>query len=71
MKVALTLRLIAIYVLLAFSLALVSCKQETETPAESSSAEPRQPNILLIVADDLGYSDIGPFGGGDRYTGVG
>ncbi len=22
-----------------------------------------QPNILLIVADDLGYSDIGPFGG--------
>ncbi|NOR40236.1 MAG: sulfatase-like hydrolase/transferase [Gammaproteobacteria bacterium] len=63
MKVTLTLRLIAIYVLLAFSLALVSCKQETETPAESSSAEPRQPNILLIVADDLGYSDIGPFGG--------
>ena len=23
----------------------------------------RRPNILLIVADDLGYSDIGPFGG--------
>ena len=23
----------------------------------------QQPNILLIVADDLGYSDIGPFGG--------
>ncbi len=22
-----------------------------------------QPNILLIVADDMGYSDIGPFGG--------
>jgi len=30
---------------------------------ESSSAEPRQPNILLIVADDLGFSDIGSFGG--------
>jgi arylsulfatase len=23
----------------------------------------RQPNVLLIVADDLGYSDLGPFGG--------
>jgi hypothetical protein len=23
----------------------------------------RRPNILLIVADDLGYSDIGAFGG--------
>jgi hypothetical protein len=22
-----------------------------------------QPNILLIVADDMGYSDIAPFGG--------
>ena len=21
------------------------------------------PNVLLIVADDMGYSDIGPFGG--------
>ena len=26
----------------------------------ASAAE--RPNILLIVADDLGYSDIGPFG---------
>ena len=23
----------------------------------------KQPNILLIVADDLGYSDLGCFGG--------
>ena len=43
--------------------ALVGCKQETETLEESASAVPRQPNILLIVADDLGYSDIGSFGG--------
>jgi arylsulfatase A-like enzyme len=25
--------------------------------------EPRRPNVLLIVADDLGYSDVGSFGG--------
>lgn len=27
------------------------------------SATAKQPNVLLIVADDLGYSDIAPFGG--------
>ena len=26
-------------------------------------AQDKQPNILLIVVDDMGYSDIGPFGG--------
>ena len=26
------------------------------------------PNVLLIVADDLGYSDISPFGGSDIHT---
>src|SRR5687768_9498613 len=30
-----------------------------ETVARST----KRPNILLIVADDLGYSDIGAFGG--------
>lgn len=29
----------------------------------SSHAADKRPNILLIVADDMGYSDIGPFGG--------
>ncbi len=31
---------------------------------QASAAEPaRKPNILLIVADDMGYSDVGAFGG--------
>ena len=29
----------------------------------SASAKDKQPNILLILVDDMGYSDIGPFGG--------
>jgi arylsulfatase len=32
-------------------------------PVLASCAPDRSPNILLIVADDLGYSDIGSFGG--------
>ena len=57
------LHLLGLPITLSILFTLVSCKQETETPEESTLADPRQPNILLIVADDLGYSDIGPFGG--------
>jgi len=38
------------------SITLVSCFHPT------SPEEQERPNILLIVADDLGYSDIAPFG---------
>ena len=54
---------LVVVTLLASVLALVSCIQKAETPGESSSIKATQPNILLIVADDLGYSDIGSFGG--------
>jgi len=29
----------------------------------AAAEEARRPNVLLIVADDMGYSDIGAFGG--------
>jgi arylsulfatase A-like enzyme len=36
----------------------------TAAAQEPGSALPRLPNIVVIFIDDMGYADIGPFGGG-------
>jgi len=58
-------------VTLLFSLTLVACvTEDTLNPDEPEveSLQNSRPNILLIVADDMGYTDIGAFGGGDIQT---
>lgn len=58
--------------LLVVTIGLTACKKNNEPtstdPANYPTGEAKdnkqeRPNILLIVADDLGYSDIGAFGG--------
>lgn len=48
-----------VFVVVTMSAALLGCNQ----PGQKKEITAEKPNILLIVADDMGYSDIAPFGG--------
>lgn len=34
-------------------------------PTYAQAPQPQKPNIVLIVSDDTGYGDLGPYGGGE------
>ena len=53
------IRLTLLATILAAAALLSSCTTGHSGPAATA----RKPNFLLIVADDLGYSDLGSFGG--------
>lgn len=46
-----------------FSLSISACNNEDSKQSRTVAEPPKQPNILFIMADDLGYSDLGAFGG--------
>ncbi|MCL4163061.1 UNVERIFIED_CONTAM: hypothetical protein GTU68_019476, partial [Idotea baltica] len=51
-----------ISILFVVSLILASCTTANVEQTDTVSAKAEKPNILLIVADDLGMADIGAFG---------
>ncbi len=51
------------FAFVAATFSLVSCHQASEPSEESPPTRATRPNILLIVADDMGFSDAGAFGG--------
>ena len=44
-------------IILILGIALTACADQVEAPQQ------KQPNIIVILADDLAYSDIEPYGG--------
>ena len=48
---------------LSLAVALAIPVLSLSLPAQAASTDPARPNILLIVADDMGHADLGSFGG--------
>lgn len=49
--------------LLFASCALMACRPSPGAEAVSNTGSGARPNVMIILADDLGFSDLGCFGG--------
>jgi Sulfatase len=37
----------------------------TVASAPTAAQQPQKPNVVFILADNVGYGDLGPYGGGE------
>ncbi len=44
------------------AMAVTACTEKNVTATESSSNQNKKPNVIYILADDLGYGDLGVYG---------
>ena len=51
-----------VLILVVATIFMMSCDQKSQSSDKATSVKSKRPNILLIVADDMGYTDIGSFG---------
>ena len=56
-------RSVARWLIWITAVVLVSCAGDRPAQIESDATQIRRPNILLIVVDDMGFADLGSFGG--------
>ncbi len=47
---------------LAIFCVFTSCKQKKDNPSQNAQTESKKPNIIYILADDLGYGELGVYG---------
>lgn len=67
-RVAAIIAVIAVSVITLYIISYTPVDDSTDTATAQVIAAPAAPNIVIIIADDLGWNDIGPYGNRSVHT---